>query len=260
MIVTLLTDFGLRDHYVASMKGVILSANPAITIVDISHEVPAHDIRAAAFTLGSCYADFPAGTVHLAVVDPGVGSARRPICLSAAGHLFVGPDNGIFSEVLNADVDANARRIDPERVASREASTTFHGRDVFAPAAARLALGAPTDSLGPPATDLAVLEDVLPVRWDDGALAGRVVHIDRFGNCVTNLRPEDFESGNWRHHRFEVAGKSVTGTRRFYADGTGDGPFMIRGSTGRLELSIDRRHAANELRIEVGDEVVATPA
>ncbi len=242
------------------MKGVILAADPAITIVDISHEVSPHDVREAAFTLGACYADFPAGTVHVAVVDPGVGSARWPVCVSAAGYLFVGPDNGIFSEVLDADMNARAHRIEAEWVGPGEVSTTFHGRDIFAPAAARLALGTPISSLGPPATRLAVFDDLRPIRRDDGGLKGRVVAVDRFGNCVTNFRPDDFEPRDWWSHHFTVAGRAVTGARQFYADGTGDGPFMIRGSTGRIEISIDRRHAANELRIGVGDEVVATPA
>ena len=148
-ILTLLTDFGLSDYYVAAMKGAIVSADPRIPIVDLSHEVQPHDVLAAGFLLSAVYRDFPPGTVHVVVVDPGVGSARAPIAVRAAGRLFVGPDNGVFSPVLEVETEAEVRRIETLQLRRPTISPTFHGRDLFAPAAAALATGFPFDDVGP---------------------------------------------------------------------------------------------------------------
>src|SRR4030095_142154 len=140
-IITLLTDFGGADYFVAAMKGVILSIQPGVTFVDISHEIPQHDVAAAAFTLLACHRDFPVGTIHLAVVDPGVGSERRPIAISAGGYTFVGPDNGLFSHVLDREPAARVVHLSRQKYFRPNPSTTFHGRDVFAPVAGALASG-----------------------------------------------------------------------------------------------------------------------
>lgn len=259
MIITLLTDFGTSDYYVAAMKGVILSHAPGITIVDITHEIPAHDVAAAAFVLAACHADFPAGTVHVVVVDPGVGSERFPVAFHTADQTFVGPDNGVFAEVVRAHPPGKAYRIDPGRFGSERKSKTFHGRDVFAPAAARLATGLPLNEVGPSIDDLREVGQAPVLSGDDGAITGRIVHIDRFGNCVSNLRPEDFRSGDWRGWYFEVGGALVRQSREFYADGEGQGPFAILGSSGRIEISMNQNSAADMLDVHAGDPIRAVP-
>jgi S-adenosylmethionine hydrolase len=190
MLVTLLTDFGTADYFVAAMKGVILSHDARIRLVDITHEVPAQDIRTAAFLLASCWRDFPPRTVHLVVVDPGVGSPRRPLAARAGGHFFVGPDNGVFDPVLRGTDDAETRTLFPLRDAATT-SATFHGRDVFAPVAAALAAGVAFENIGPPLTDPVPLDSMANRRLPAGDLQGWIVHVDRFGNCVTSFRGDD---------------------------------------------------------------------
>ena len=192
-IITLLTDFGTEDYFVGAMKGVILTRNPAAVIVDITHSIPPQDVRAGAFTLSAVYDSFPAGSIHLAVVDPGVGSNRRPVIIEAAGHLFVGPDNGLFSMVLDRAPGAKVRHVTNTAYLLPDPSSTFHGRDIFAPVAAALAQGVCPGELGP------VIQD--PVRFGfveceslmDGTMVGRVIHIDHFGNCVTNFAWEQLQ-------------------------------------------------------------------
>lgn len=183
-IITLLTDFGLKDAYVGIMKGVILSIDPDVRIVDISHEVAAQDVREAAFMVGEYYSWFEGGAIHVAVVDPTVGSRRRPIIVAREDHLFVGPDNGIFSLVM--DEQALVFTIDNRALTPRPVSATFHGRDVFAPAAANLSRGALPTSLGGPVTDPVLLPDLFPETGSDG-ITGKVVRFDRFGNAITNI-------------------------------------------------------------------------
>jgi len=257
VIVTLLTDFGWADHYVASMKGVLYSVNPAVRIVDISHDVPAHDVGRAAFLLEACYRDFPVGTVHLAVVDPGVGSPRRALALSAGGYFFVGPDNGLFGSIVETTADVRVRSIEPDLASSRAVSSTFHGRDIFAPAAAALAAGRPLDDLGPPAGDVVALDQHRTAPGAEGEMESRILHIDRFGNCITGYRAEDFPDGKWGDWIFSVGAHEISRTRRFYAEGTDAEPFMIEGSSAHLEVAVDRGSAAESLRAATGDVVTA---
>jgi len=257
VIVTLLTDFGWADHYVASMKGVLYSVNPAVRIVDISHDVRAHDVGQAAYLLDACYCDFPMGTVHLVVVDPGVGSPRRALALSAGGYFFVGPDNGLFGGVVETNADARVRSIEPDLASSRAVSSTFHGRDIFAPAAAALAGGQPLDELGPPAADVVALDRHRPSVDADGEMESRILHIDRFGNCITGYRAEDFPDGKWNDWIFSVGTHEISRTRRFYAEGSDGDPFVIEGSSAYLEVAVDRGSAAESLRAATGDVVTA---
>ena len=189
-IITLLTDFGAQDYFVGAMKGVILSLNPDATIVDITHEIPPQDIQAAAFNLLACYQDFPAGTIHVAVVDPGVGSDRRAILVECANQFFVGPDNGLFSWITEREGKFSAWQITNEKFFRSPVSSTFHGRDVFAPVAAALSNGAATDEMSaPPLENIVMLAPLLP-RTTAEAIEGCIIHIDRFGNCVTNFTAE----------------------------------------------------------------------
>ncbi len=187
-IITLLTDFGLEDGYAAAMKGVILGIRPDARIVDISHLVPPRDVRAGAFVLASTCGFFPAGTVHVAVVDPGVGTARAAVAIRTPRYFFVGPDNGLFSLALQRETTWESRTLENPAYRLPEVSSTFHGRDIFAPAAAHLAQGAPFEEFGPPCT-LSVPDWTAVVRSGESC-TGEIIHVDHFGNAVTNLTRE----------------------------------------------------------------------
>jgi S-adenosyl-L-methionine hydrolase (adenosine-forming) len=257
VIVTLLSDFGTADHYVAAMKGVVLSQDPRIVLVDISHEVPPHDVGTGAFLLASCHGDFPPGTVHLAVVDPGVGSARLPIAVRIGRQFFVGPDNGIFSLVMGAGSDWEVRRIEAVLPGTRSGGTTFHGRDLFAPAAAALALGWPFPSVGRMIEQPVLLPIPTNRELPGGEVEGRILHVDRFGNCVTSLRSADYPPESDKTLRLLVNSHHVQGVLPYYAAGSPGVPFAIRGSAGFIELSIRGGSAADTLRAIPGSIVVA---
>lgn len=257
-VITLLTDFGTADYFVAAVKGVLLTSNPLTAIVDITHEIPAQDIEAAAFTLLTCYREFPKKTIHVAVVDPGVGSARRAIVVKAGGQYFVGPDNGIFSYVCDNEPKHKTFLITDSKFFRDGASTTFHGRDLFAPVAAALADGVKPSKLGPRIEDEVRLASLAPVRHDDGSVEGRIINIDRFGNCVTNLTRSNVPESEAK--QLLVNGKEITTLREFYADegGSENQIFAIWGSAGFLELSINRGSAAEHLGAKRGDAVTAS--
>jgi S-adenosylmethionine hydrolase len=259
-VVTLLTDFGTADYFVAAVKGVILTANPKEQIVDITHEIPPHDIEAAAFTLLSVCSSFPPATIHLAVVDPGVGSSRRPIIVQTGEQLFVGPDNGTFSYVYDRPGDSPRRilHVTNEKYFRRPVSPTFNGRDVFAPVAAALSLGVPLAELGVEVTDFVRLPPLAPETAADGSINARIIHIDRFGNCVTNisqneLKPEMIAAGV----KLKIKGRSVNSFRNYFTEQS-DSPekvFAIWGSAGFLEIAAANDSAARLLRAKRGDIV-----
>jgi S-adenosylmethionine hydrolase len=246
-IVTLLTDFGTADGYVGEVKGTLLTLAPGATVVDIAHDIPAGDVAAACYVLGRVWRSFPAGTVHLAVVDPGVGSARRALAAEAGGHSFVAPDNGLLSDVFAA---APARTVGLAVPSS--ASRTFHGRDVFAPAAARLAGGASLPDLGVPLSDPVRLEPpVLAVEGSD--LVGEVIHVDRFGTLITNL-PTDRVA---RAATVKVAGRGFPLGATF-ADVPPAEPVAFIGSGGTVEIAVRDGRADVVLGLSRGTEVRAT--
>jgi S-adenosyl-L-methionine hydrolase (adenosine-forming) len=258
MLVTLLTDFGTADYFVAAMKGVILSADPRVPIIDISHDIPPQDIQAAAFTLLAVYSSFPAATIHVAVVDPGVGSRRRPVLVATDMQRFVGPDNGLFSYVLDREPGARIFHLTRERYFRHPVSTTFHGRDVFAPVAAALVQGVAPAELGQEVTDPVRLPPLRPQPEEDGRLRASIIHIDRFGNCATSISRRDLPPGEPpRGMRLEVAGREIRDLRRFYAEGdAGDGElFTIWGSAGFLEIAANRDSAARLLGVERGERL-----
>ncbi len=193
-IITLITDFGERDGYVGAMKGVILGIAPGAALVDISHDIPPQDIPSAAFVLWSTYRFFPPDTVHLVVVDPGVGTQRRPIAVETRHGRFVAPDNGVLGYVLDEEREWQAVHLAEQRFWRPEVSMTFHGRDIFAPAAAHLAAGVPLHELGPAITNPVPMPFPRVRRLDGARCLARLVYIDRFGNCVTNL-PADYPLG-----------------------------------------------------------------
>lgn len=264
MLVTLLSDFGTADYFAGAMRGAVLAVNPRAQVVDITHDIPAHDIEAGAFTLAAAFTAFPAGTVHVAVVDPGVGSARAALVVEAAGHLFVGPDNGLFGHVYErAAGHLRVHRLPRENPFGRPPSNTFHGRDLFAPVAGALSGGArPSELNCEEVSDFVRLPLARPGRPPDGSLEAAVIHIDRFGNLVTNLTPEHLREDDLRagRARLRLGGREVREFRRFYAEASGDpdAPFAIWGSAGFLEISLDRASAAQALNARRGHKIIVT--
>jgi S-adenosyl-L-methionine hydrolase (adenosine-forming) len=255
-IITLLTDFGLSDYYVAAMKGVILGRNPEVRIIDISHEVAPQNILSAAYVLFGAHDHFPSGTIHVAVVDPGVGSARRPIVARAGQYYFVGPDNGVFSYVLSRIENYEAFEIKNQSLFAPGISNTFHGRDVFAPVAAVLSLGVPLQEIGERLSTVQLLPP--PIQISPSSIESKIIHIDRFGNCVTGIQrsfvpdeelPEKF--------LFEVGKHQIQKLKQFYLEaGTEPNrPFVIWGSIGFLEISLALSSAAERLDLKIGDPV-----
>jgi len=245
-IITLLTDFGTSDSYVAEIKGVLLSRVPTATVVDVTHDVPAGDVRAGRYVLSRVWPRFPAGTVHLAVIDPGVGTARRALAAQAGGHCFVGPDNGLLSG-LPDDVRFVTLPV------LRDASPTFHGRDVFAPAAARLAAGARLDDLGPPVADV-IRNTAAAPRVVESAVLGEVVYIDRFGNLISNI-PKDLI----RLGATITVGETTIGlVRRTFGDVAVGMPVAYVGSGGTVEIGVREGSAARALGVGVGAVVAAS--
>jgi S-adenosylmethionine hydrolase len=253
-IVTLTTDFGLSDHYVAAMKGVILSIAPAVRIVDISHQVAPYDIAEAAYLLANVYACFPKETVHVVVVDPGVGSARRPILAQAAGQSFVGPDNGVFGMVL-ARHKAVVRHVKTERYFRQPVSRTFHGRDIFSPVAAHLAKGVPAARMGPVIQDYLRPAFAAPEQTGKHFWTGAILKIDHFGNVITNFRLADFPAVERQPFELQAGPHVVTRLAANYAE-CGPGELvLITGSSGYLEISTNQGSAAKILGCAAGAPV-----
>jgi S-adenosylmethionine hydrolase len=257
VIITLLTDFGSQDYFVAAMKGVILSANPAARIVDITHEIPPQDIYAGAFNLLAVHQDFPVGTIHVGVVDPGVGSERRAIVIECAGQFLVGPDNGLFSFIVQREGNCRIHEVTNESFFRHPVSNTFHGRDVFAPVAAALSNGTAVHEFGPQTGAMVELESFTPRPLTDGRIEGAIIHIDRFGNCITNLTPQHLGS----NHALEINinGRQITSGRQFFSQTAPgeDEPFMFLGSAGFIEIAVRNASAASILDAQRGQSIVA---
>ncbi len=252
-IITLLTDFGTRDHYVAVMKGVILSIAPQAQLIDITHQVDSANILSAAYLLAHTAAWFPDGTIHLAVVDPGVGSDRRIIAGRWGKQVIVAPDNGLVSVVHRGAGADEIHEVTNSQYFLGELSHTFHGRDIMAPVVAHLANGVPLSSLGP-AIDQPCVVDVPQPEARAGELIGQVIHIDRFGNLVSNITAAQY-------HEFQAASihikdRVIGSLVRTYADVSVGRPLAVIGSSNMLEISINRGSARDELEVEVGENVV----
>lgn len=257
-IVTLTTDFGLSDHFVGTMKGVILGICPTARIVDISHEIAPFEITEGAFVVAQAYRYFPPKTVHVVVVDPGVGTSRRPILAEAGGQYFVAPDNGVLSLVLAQEESAKVRAITAQKYFLPEVSQTFHGRDVFAPSAAHLAKGVTPARMGKLIEDHLRLAFGKPVRTGRRAWTGVVLKIDRFGNLITNFRPGDFPDFGQRPFEFAAGFQKISRLAASYAE-CGPGEFfVILGSSGYLEISTSQASAAKALGCGVGAPVELT--
>lgn len=242
-IITLLTDFGTADGYVGEMKGVLVTEAPGATLVDIAHDLPAHDVDAGRLTLARYWRRYPEGTVHLAVVDPGVGASRAAIAVSSEGRFLVGPDNGLLSPAL---LTPRARAV--ELPVPENASSTFHGRDVFASAAGMLARGLPLEDLGQDISDPVIRRTPEPARSGTGELLGEVIAIDRFGNAITNLSA--MYAG-----AIVLNGRELP-LRRTYAELDPGQPGAVTGSSGLIEIAVREGRAADELRLARGARVV----
>lgn len=254
-LITLTTDFGLQDPFVGTMKGVIAGICPDARVIDITHGVQAFNILDGAVKLWQAARYFPPGTVHVAVVDPGVGSERRALLLRAGSQWFIGPDNGLLTWVLaDAGADVAVWLLESEEHFLPGPSRTFHGRDIFAPCAAHLASGVAPENFGPAvaAGSLVQLQD-LPVRvGQDRPCAGKVVLVDRFGNLLTNIRSSSLPD---KFH-VEIGGRVIREFLENYAAGRPGEPFLIAGSAGLLEIAVTQGSAKNVLNVEAGCQVV----
>jgi S-adenosylmethionine hydrolase len=259
MLITLLTDFGTADYFVGAMKGVILSINPDARIVDITHEIPPQDILSGAFTLSAVYQAFPAATIHVAVVDPGVGSARRPVLVDGGNQFFVGPDNGLLSFIVEREPGARVFHLTNDNYFRQPVSHTFHGRDVFAPVAAALSKGVHPEQLGTEIKDYVRLDNLKPKQSGAQTIEASIIHIDRFGNCVTNLtRDEITDEMIARGISLAVNGREITSFHRFFAEGQKESGelFAIWGSAGYLEIAALRASAAKLLNCRRGQLII----
>ncbi len=257
-LITLTSDFGLNDPFVGVMKGVILGINPQANIIDLSHGIASHDIREAAYVIGMNYGYFPAGTIHVVIVDPGVGSRRRNILVATDRYCFVGPDNGVFSYIYEKEKHAlTVLDITADRYFRRKDSSTFQGRDVLAPVAAWLAQGTDFWVFGEPITDFVVQHYQMPKFLRSG-LRGAVVHIDKFGNAITNISRTDINNLTriGKDYLLKVFfGKKVVPLKGCYSEGKGRSLYAVINSSEYLELFINLSSAAETCNISIGDRV-----
>jgi S-adenosyl-L-methionine hydrolase (adenosine-forming) len=254
-IITLLTDFGSVEHYAAAMKGVLLGICPEAQLIDISHEIPPYGIADAAFTLAQAWKCFPEGTVHLIVVDPGVGSSRRPIVVEAAGHCFVAPDNGVLTMLYDAIPVHEVREITAAHYFRQPVSRTFHGRDIFAPVAAHVAKGVRPEAFGTSIGDYRQLGFSKPSRTGEKTWAGTVLKIDRFGNVITNFDSEIWLRPGADLFQIRAGSRLIARIASNYAEMPPGEPFVIAGSAGYLELSLNQGSAAAAIGARSGDSL-----
>jgi S-adenosylmethionine hydrolase len=257
MILTLTTDFGLTDHFAGVMKGVILSIAPRATIVDITHGIPPFAIRESAFAVAEAYRWFPKKTVHVVVVDPGVGTPRRPIVAEAAGQYFVAPDNGVLSLVY-AREKHKVRAITAEKYFLKPVSRTFHGRDIFAPVAAHLAKGVAAAAFGKTIDDYCRSSYAEPVRTGKRTWQGAVLKIDHFGNLITNIHIAEFPVLQTRPFQLNVGQAALTALAGTFGDAAAGEPALIVGSSGYLEVAVNQDSAARRLNVAAGAPVDLT--
>jgi hypothetical protein len=262
-VITLTTDFSLKDPFVAMMKGVILGINPKANIVDITHNITRHNIAEASQTLSMSYRYFPDGAIHIAVVDPGVGSSRRPIMVVTESQFFIGPDNGIFSSIINEAGEDTIKviHITEDEYFLSKTGATFHGRDIFAPVAAWLSKGLEAGQFGERINDYLTINIPEVTFSESSSLTGEIISIDSFGNAISNITRDNLssldssESGNRLMVSYNNAPLSLLS---FYAESKGSALSAIINSSGYLELFVNRRSAADNYHIKVGDKVTVS--
>jgi len=248
-MITLTSDFGLRDPYVAEMKGVILTINPNATVIDVTHEIEKFDIRKAAFILASAVPYFPNGTVHLAVVDPGVGTQRRAIVVQAKKGFFVGPDNGILILAAQNQGIEHVYHLTNSKFMQPKVSSTFHGRDVFAPAAAYLEKGVQPAEFGPEVKD-PIIPAFVKVKYSSGSLTGEILDVDGFGNIITNINEKDMVCKEGKTVSVKLTGASIKLLfGKAYAQAKRNEPILLIGSHGFLEIALNQASAAEKFYV-----------
>jgi len=268
-IISLVTDFGTEDAYVGIVKGVILSVNPGARIVDVTHNIAPGDVSQAAYLLETAYGYFPPGTVHVVVVDPGVGSVRGIIALEMDGHRFLAPDNGVLSAVLVKDESVRVVSVENSELFLPSPSRTFHGRDIFAPVAGHLAGGMDMAALGPVMKrhDLVSIHIPKPVFTETPGIIGTIISADRFGNLITNIMDKDL-SGHFGQIEpgelaIRISGRTIEGLSDTYGTVVAGVPLVVMGSTGRLEISINGGNAGEIFNAGLGETVrvekISTP-
>ncbi len=251
--ITILTDFGYQDPYVGVMKGVILSIFPGANIVDISHDIPSFSIKHAAFSLFSYYKYFPENTVHLIVVDPGVGSLRKAIVVEAGNRYFVLPDNGIITYVWNHEEKKRAYILENDKYFLKPVSNTFHGRDIFSPVSAYLSKGVDIENFGP-SLDLPVLLPPLTLKREKGCISGEIIYIDKFGNAVTNIE-KDLIPKESPNLCIKIKDVCIQRILQYYGEAAKGERFGIFGSTNFLELSENQGKLSGSINLKIGDRV-----
>lgn len=255
-VITLTTDFGLTDHYVGSMKGVLLSRCPNARLVDISHEIAPFSIYSGAYTIDQAAPFFPVGTVHVVVIDPGVGTTRKPMLLEALGQYFVAPDNGVLSMIAARDGAAEAREITNRALWLPSPSSTFHGRDIFAPTAAAIASGAATpEDVGPVLEHMETLADLEPVQTAQRRWQGRVLSVDHFGNVITNFSAVRYSAMVMNVFKLLLGSYEVTRFEKTFGSAPAAACFVYVGSSGYLEAGINQQSAAAAANISPGDTI-----
>ena len=257
-LITLLTDFGDRDWFVAAMKGVILSIHPDARIVDLSHQIAPHRIDEAGYFLKSCYREFPEGTIHVVVVDPGVGSKRRVIIVKSTRYFFLAPDNGVLTYIFDDEQPVEVREIDQRKFRRESPGHTFDGRDLLAPVAARLAKDEKFESYGPVIGDYRTFAIVQP-RWEQTVLVGEIVHVDRFGNLISNLTQQHLEEARsvamGRQLLIRVGKQMIEGLANSYSEGLAEKPSALMNSNGKLEVFLKEASAADFLQARRGGRI-----
>jgi S-adenosyl-L-methionine hydrolase (adenosine-forming) len=258
-VITILTDFGTRDAFVGIMKGVILGINPAVTLIDLSHDVPPQDIVAGALVLRSAAAFFPPGTIHVAVVDPGVGSARRALLIETRDAFFIGPDNGLLSLAAPAETVVRIIHLTNTEYFLQSPSHTFHGRDLFAPIAAHLSLGTAPERFGPAVPAMARLT-LPPVEPREAGLRGSVIYIDHFGNLITNITEADLQPFSKESLLVSINTMRIQGIVPAYAAVETGAPAALINSWGMLEIAVRNGSAAQRFGVFVGHPIHLTDA
>ena len=257
-LATLLTDFGDQDYFVPSMKGVMYGINPQLRIIDLSHRIPPHDIEQAAYFLKSCYRYFPEGTVHIIVVDPGVGSHRRPLLVSTSRYFFLAPDNGVLSYILPEERSVEVRAIENKQYRLDSEGATFDGRDLFAPAGAWLTKGQVPGSYGRLIQDFVTLPKDEPKMVGE-KLVGKIVYVDHFGNLISNITPSELKTFQFVTKRdlnsIVLGDIAIHGLKTHYAEGATGLPEALLNSTGQLEVFVKQGRATDRCQVGVGDPI-----
>lgn len=253
-LITLTTDFGISDHFVGAMKGVVAGIAPKARVIDITHEIAPFNINEAAFVIAQAWRYFPKGTIHTVIIDPAVGSARRPILAEAGGQYFIGPDNGVLSMIYDSSPH-KVRVISNERIFRKDVSRTFHGRDVFAPAAAHLAAGVKPPQFGKLIHDAVRTWLWQPVRAANGAWRATILKVDRFGNLITNIHVSQFEDIKTRAFELRAGQERIHRLALTYAETEIGEMSVIVGSSGYLEIAANQASAAARLGFSAGAQV-----